>query len=117
MRQNDTGPRLDMQEAREQDNKAKAKMKKGKDSHRNVKENNIQQGDLVLLRRKSTKQESRYDSDPYLAVQVQGSQIVGERGGFQKTRDAQRWKRYEGNAWDLTQRCEPRGDPDTLPLL
>ena len=48
-----TGPRPDMQEAREQDNLAKAKMKREKDSHRNVRENNIQQGDLVLLRRKS----------------------------------------------------------------
>ena len=101
-----------MQEAREQDNLAKAKMKKEKDSHRNVKENNIQQGDLVLLRRKSTKHESRYDPEPYLAVQVQGSQVVGERGRHQKTRDAQRWKRYEGEAWDLTERRAPREDPD-----
>ena len=107
-----TGPRPDMQEAREQDNLAKAKMKREKDSHRNVKENNIQQGDLVLLRRKSTKHESRYDPEPYLAVQVQGSHIVGERGRYQKTRDAQRLKRFEGNTWDLTERRAPREDPD-----
>ena len=103
MRHNITGPRLDIQEASKQDNLAKVKMKKEKDSHRNVKETNIQQGDLVLLRSKSSKHESRYDPEAYLAVQVQGSQVVGERGRYQKPQDAQRWKRYEDNTWDLTE--------------
>ena len=112
IRQNITRSRSDMQEAREQDSQAKARMKRQKDSNRNVKENKIQQGDLVLLRRKSTKHMSRYDPDPFIAVQVTGSQIVGERKGTTKTRDAQKWKLYEGQEWDLRQNPEHRGDPD-----
>ena len=78
-----------------------------------VKTNKIQQGDVVLLRRKSTKHKSRYDPDHYLAVQVYGSQIVGEWGEIEKTQDAQRLKLHVGNTWYFRQHRRPNVDPDT----
>ena len=112
IRKNTTESRVDMQEAREKDIQAKAIMKKQKDSNRNVREHKIIQGDMVLLRRKSTKHKSRYDPEPFIAIQVEGSQICGEKDGVTKTRDAQRWKLYKGHGWNLRQNPEQRGDPD-----
>ena len=48
----------------------------------------------MLLRRKSTKNRSQYDPEPYLVVRVSGSQIEGLREGGSKIRDAQKWKKY-----------------------
>ena len=88
--------REDIQQAREKDKLRKDKMKEYRDAGRNVRPHNIQQGDLILLKRKTTKHSSMYDPDPYLAVKVEGTQITGIREGHRdKTRDAQRWKRYE----------------------
>ena len=112
IRENITGPRIDMQEAREKDTQAKARMKKQKDSNRNVREHEIVQGDSVLLRRESTKHKSRYDPDPYVVVRVEGSQIVGERDGRTKARDAQKWKKYRDQGWNLGKHPAPREDPD-----
>ena len=66
-----------------------------KDSNRNVKPHSIKEGDLVLLKRKSTKRDSPYDPDPFLVTSVWGTQIQGERQGKKKTRDAQRWKKLQ----------------------
>ena len=88
--------REDILQARERDKLRKAKIKEYRDAGRNMGPHNIKQGDLILLRRKSTKHVSMYDPDPYLAVKVDRTQITGSREGHRdKTRDAQRWKRYE----------------------
>ena len=72
-------------------------MKMHEDNNRNVKPHNIRVGDLVLLKRKTTKKDSPYDPDPYLVTSVWGTQIQGERHGKKKTRDAQRWKKLEAD--------------------
>ena len=55
-------------------------MKLYKDQGRYVREHQIKQGDLILLKRKQTKHLGPYDPEAYIAVQVRGSQITGERG-------------------------------------
>ena len=50
---------------------------------------------MVLLKRKSTKQDSVYDPQPYCVTATYGTQIAAIRGGQRKTRDAQRWKKVE----------------------
>ena len=70
-------------------------MKENRDKGRYIKENNISVGDRVLLKRKSTKQDSVYDPQPYKVVEKYGTQIVAERGDERKVRDAQRWKKVE----------------------
>ena len=71
-------------------------MKTYRDANRNERPHNIKQGDLVLLRRNTTKHKSMYDPEPYLAVKLEGTQITGARKGHRdKTRYAQRWKRFK----------------------
>ena len=94
--------REDIQQAREKDRLRKQQMKTYRDAGTNIRPHNIEQGDLILLRRKSTKHQSMYDPEPYLAVAVRGTQITGAREGHRdKTRDAQRWKKYEIQDTDL----------------
>ena len=92
MRVNTARAREDIKEAREEDKKAKEKMKERKDDSKHVKENNIKEGDQVLLKRKTTKHEGPFDPDPYTVTQACGTQVTAERGGKEKTRDAQKWK-------------------------
>ena len=73
--------REDIQEALEQDKKAKERQKKYKDQKRYVEEHKIKIGDQVLLERKSTKSNSPYDPDPYTVSQTHGTQITANRGG------------------------------------
>ena len=92
MRQNPAETRTDIIEARAQDQHAKGIMKHYKDRHLYVKDHDIQPGDKVLLKRKSSKLTSIYDPEPYTATNIWGTQIEAERNGIIKTRDAQRWK-------------------------
>ena len=57
-----------------------------------MKENNIQVGDSVLLKRNSTKHDSVYNPEPYIVTKKYGTQIVGVRGDS-KVQDSQRWKK------------------------
>ena len=59
----------------------KEKVKEYRDTNRNVRPNNVKQGDLVLLRRNTTKHKSMYDPEPYLVVKIEGAQIQGTREG------------------------------------
>ena len=93
VRVNPAAQREDIVEARQSDIQAKARMKEYKDNKRNVKPHSIQEGDTVLLRRKSTKANSPYDPKPFDVTKVRGTQITAERGREVKTRDAQRWKK------------------------
>ena len=47
---------------------------------------------IDLWEQQSTKRDPPYDPQPYTVVEVQGTQITGERSGRTKTRDSQRWK-------------------------
>ena len=95
MRTDPASERKDILEALAEDEVQKEKMKAYKDSSRNVKPHSIKEGDLVLLKRKTTKRDSPYDPDPFLVTSVWGTQIQGERHGKKKTRDAQRWKKLQ----------------------
>ena len=87
--------REDIQQAREQDRKEKARQKMYKDNKSNVRPHNIKEGDTILLERKTTKANSPYDPRPYTAEAVHGTQIVGKRGEERKVRDSQKWKKVE----------------------
>ena len=95
MRTDQAQDRKDIQEALEQDRKAKERQKKYKDQKRYVTEHKIKIGDQVLLERKSTKSNSPYDPDPYTVSQTHGTQITANRGGVSMTRDAQKWKKVQ----------------------
>ena len=41
-----------------------------------------------------TKHKSEYNLEPYIAVQVKGTQIEGERDGKSKVRDVQKWNKF-----------------------
>ena len=91
MRTDPAKDKEDVQEALEQDKKAKERQKKYKDQKRYVWEHKIKLGDQVLLERKSTKA----NSPPYTVSQTHGTQITAKRGDESKTRDAQKWKKVK----------------------
>jgi hypothetical protein len=93
MRINPAKDRSDIKEAREMDAKAKAKMKEQKDKGRLVKAHRIEVGDHVLLARKTNKHLGPYDPKPFRVTETWGTQILAERDGEEKKRDAQRWKK------------------------
>ena len=64
-------------------------MKAQKDKGQGVREHKIEKGDMVQLKRKSTKQDSVYDPQPYCVTETYGTQIAAVRGDQRKTRDAQ----------------------------
>ena len=67
---------------------AKDRMKKYKDASRHVKDHNIEVGDLVISKRKTTKHDSIYDPKPYKVVAVYGTQVKAmHEDGKYKTRD------------------------------
>ena len=73
--------------------KAKLTQKKYKDAPANVKPNNIQPGDNVLLLGRGSKTSPRYDHRPYKVISTQGTRITATRGEQTVTRDAQKFKR------------------------
>ena len=77
---------------------AKAAQKAYKDAKSNVKPHDIQPGDLVLLLQKDSKKQSRYDPQPYTVTQVQGSQIIAQRGNKIRLCDAQMFKKVMPHA-------------------
>ena len=87
--------RQDIQEAREKDNRAKEVMKEQKDKGKYVRPHNIQEGDKVLLQRKTTKHNGPYDPKAYTVTKTWGTQVQAERQGEVKKRDSQRWKKVE----------------------
>ena len=93
LRSNPARGRKDVQEARECDRIKKEKMKAYKDGKNNVRPTNLQVGDKVLLKRKSTKHNSPYDPRPYTVTRIWGTQVEGTRDTDSKTRDAQLWKK------------------------
>ena len=68
LRTNPAKGRRDIKEAKEADRLAKDKKKVYKDDSREVKDHNIKVGDLVVAKRKVTKQNSVYDPKPYKVV-------------------------------------------------
>jgi len=106
--------RQDIQEARDQDRKEKARQKMYKDGKSTVRPHKIQEGDTILLERRTTKSDSPYDPQPFTAVAVHGTQIVGLRGEERKVRDSQKWKRVEIRTTQEFSRSreEEREDPD-----
>ena len=81
------------QEVRMRDATAKATQKSHKDNRKNVRTHNIRTGDAVLLQRRTTKTDSRYDPAPYKVTQQMGTQITATRGQTTLTRDSQKFKR------------------------
>ena len=107
--------REDIQQARDQDRKEKARQKMYKDNKSNVRPHNIKEGDTILLERKTTKANSPYDPQPYTAEAVHGTQIVGKRGEERKVRDSQKWKRVEirpAQRFSRTRQETGEEDPD-----
>ena len=78
---------------RPQDEEAKKKQKAAKDAKAYVKPHDIKKGDKVLLLQKQSKQNSRYDCQPYIVQEVQGTQILASRGNKIRKRDAQCFKK------------------------
>ena len=97
----------------QQDRKVKAKQKMYKDAKATVRPHNIKEGDTILLQRKSTKSDSPYDPQPFIAEEVHGTQIIGRRGEETKVRDSQKWKRVELRAaQQFSRKREKEDDPD-----
>ena len=62
-----------------------------KDASRHVKDHDIEVGDLVIAKRRTTKDDSIYDPKPYKVVTVHATQVKGMReDGKHKTRDSQK---------------------------
>ena len=80
-------------EVQTRDATAKSTQKGYKDNRKNVRTHNIRTGDAVLLQRRTTKSDSRYDPDPYKVTQQMGTQITVTRGQTTLTRDSQKFKR------------------------
>ena len=96
LRTNPAKDRKDTIEAKKVDKLAKERMKSYKDASRYVREHDMEVGDLVIAKRKTTKHDSVYDPKPYKVVTVHGTQIKGMReDGKHKTRDSQKWKRVQ----------------------
>ena len=87
------GERPDITEAITEDQKMKQKQKMYKDRKSYVKPHQIQVGDQVLLKQKTTKRTPPYDPKPYTVTSVRGHQIAACRGNQRRTRDAQKWKK------------------------
>ncbi|CAF1076837.1 unnamed protein product, partial [Brachionus calyciflorus] len=81
--------------AREQDSKAKAKMKAYNDRKLKAQTNNFKIGDLVLLKWKRTrKSDSLFDPKPFKIAKIDGSMITLERNGSLVVRNSSFIKRY-----------------------
>ena len=89
------GERPDIIEAINEDQKAKKKQKEYKDKKAYVKPHQIEVGDSVLLKQKTTKSTPPYDPLSYTVTEVRGHQITAERDQQKRTRDAQKWKKVE----------------------
>ena len=96
MRIKTTKARKDIMEAKEDDRRAKYKMKKYKDTGRPVREHGIVVRDLVISKRKITKHNSAYDPKPYKVVATYSTQIKDLReDGKYKTGDSQKQKQVQ----------------------
>ena len=85
-------------EIRENDEKAKWKMKENADKKSGAKERDIQIGDLVLIRQKRrNKFSSNFDPKPYRVVKVKGTTITVLRIGHFVTRNISFYKRIPKN--------------------
>ena len=85
-------------EIRENDEKAKEKMKKNADKKSGAKERDIQIGDFVLIRQKRrNKFSSNFDPKPYRVVKVKGTTITALRNGHYVTRNISFYKRIPKN--------------------
>ena len=99
LRTNPAKERKYIVEAKKVDKLAKERMKKYKDASRHVKDHDIEVGDLVIAKRRTTKDGSIYDPKPYKVVTVHAMQVKGMRkDGKHKTRDSQKWKRVQVQA-------------------
>ena len=90
--------RIDVSNARKQDQIAKQRQKFYKDQKSNVKHHNISVGDQVLLKQKSTKLKPPYDTYPFKVTEIHGHQITAIRDHTEKTRDSSRWKKVTTTA-------------------
>eukprot|EP00111_Clytia_hemisphaerica_P010833 TCONS_00031664-protein len=89
--QDETASRKDITEAREKEIAQKMKQSHYKDN----KHHNIQLGDTVLLKQKSTKSKPPFDPSPYEVISINGHQITAAQPDRTITRDAQKWKIYK----------------------
>ena len=85
-------------DSRENDEKAKEKMKENADKKSGAKERDIQIGDFVLIRQKRrNKFSSDFDPKPYRVVKVKGTTITALRNGHYDTRNICSYKRIPKN--------------------
>ena len=116
MRRNLPEDRPDIKEAREEDKRKKEKMQPYKHTYGDTIDQKIQKEDDVLLKRKTTKQDSIYDPDSYKVTTIYGTQVRAIREGQEKTRDAQKWKRIQvskNNSYaEFVKGSSYRNDPD-----
>ena len=82
---------------RDSDNKAK--MKKAADSKSYVKQSNLKEGDVVLvkpaIRRRKT--DPAYGEQPYRVKQIKGSMVTAQRGNHRVTRNSSFFKRVNND--------------------
>ena len=82
-------------QAREKAKKVQEKQKLSYDSKANIRENDIQLGDLVLLKQKKTKSKPPNDPDPYKVIQKWKTQLQIQRGNKIIFRDAGKLKKFQ----------------------
>ena len=104
-------------EIRENDEKAKKKMKENADKKSGAKERDIQIGDFVLIRQKRrNKFSSNFDPKPYRVVKVKGTAITAMRNGHYVTRNISFYKRIlkKGNMVDFGEGIENDLNENTI---
>ena len=84
-----------VEEARENDDKAKQIQKRYKDAKPYVRDHSIKVGDQVLLKQKKSKSQTAYNPEPFIVTEVKGHQITADKQEKSLTRDAQKWKRID----------------------
>ena len=88
---------------RENDVKAKTKMKKNADKLSRAKEREIHVGDTVLVRqRKKNKFSSTFDPKPYRVTRVKGTMITATRPGHYITRNISFYKKVQPQEEEVT---------------
>ena len=84
------------QQVRENDVKAKNKMKSNADRAKHAKETKLCLGDTVLVRQKNkNKFSTRYDPSPYQVTSINGSMVTASRPGHSITRNISFYKKIQ----------------------
>ena len=88
-------------EAQQNDSAARGKQKEYADRHRRARLQEVKVGDKVLLWQKKTTTKQPYDPDPYVVIQVIGTQITGERRGRKRVRNIEKWRMIRTRLYHL----------------